>query len=157
MCLLDVCQIKTGGVMAINKNVNGVESVFPPEVMLPLLETFSLALLVSLFICMLNILTERWHGRFSFDIDVNGVQKVHKNMVSRTGGVAMVAGVLAVPSYGALVGYPLALQTETNALILLLLLAALPAFLAGIIEDLTKQVSVRLRLCAILTSGVLAA
>jgi len=54
-------------------------------------------------------------------------------------------------------GYPLALQTETNALILLLLLAALPAFLAGITEDLTKQVSVRLRLCAILTSAVLAA
>ncbi|MBB6131899.1 UDP-N-acetylmuramyl pentapeptide phosphotransferase/UDP-N-acetylglucosamine-1-phosphate transferase [Massilia aurea] len=78
-------------------------------------------------------------------------------MVSRTGGVAMVAGVLAVPAYGGLMGYRLALQTETNALILLLLLAALPAFLAGIIEDLTKQVSVRLRLCAILTSAVLAA
>lgn len=157
MCLSDVCQIKTEGVMAMDKNVSGVESVFPPEVMLPLLETFSLALMVSLFICMLNILTERWHGRFSFDIDLNGVQKVHKNMVSRTGGVAMIGGVLAVPFYGALVGYPLALQTETNALILLLLLAALPAFLAGITEDLTKQVSVRIRLCAILTSAVLAA
>ena len=45
--------------MALKQKFNGFESVFPPELMFPVLETFLLALLVSLFICMLNILTER--------------------------------------------------------------------------------------------------
>ena len=143
--------------MALEKTFSGPESLFLSALLFPLVETFVLALFASLSICMLNILTERWHGKFSFDIDVNGVQKVHKTLVSRTGGVAMVAGVLAVPSCGSLFGYPPARQIETNTLILPLLLAALPAFLAGIIEDLTKQVSVRIRLCAILTSAMLAA
>ena len=59
------------------------------------LETFQLALLVSLAASTLNVATERWHGCYSFDVDVIGIQKVHKNPVSRTGGIALLAGVLA--------------------------------------------------------------
>lgn len=143
--------------MAVKDTLHGGGSVLPEVFLFPLLETFLLALAVSLFISMLNILTERWHGKFSFDVDVKGVQKVHKTIVSRTGGVALLAGVLAVPLFGAFADYPLSLQIDTKVLIVKLLMAALPAFLAGIIEDLTKQVSVRIRLCAVLASAMLAA
>ncbi|WP_312511553.1 glycosyltransferase [Massilia sp.] len=107
--------------------------------------------------CSLNIVTERWHGRYSFDVDVNGVQKVHKQLVSRTGGIALLSGVLAVPVFGHFDYYPVAVREETRLIILKFLLAATPAFLAGIIEDLTKKVSVRTRLCSVFVSAFLAA
>jgi UDP-N-acetylmuramyl pentapeptide phosphotransferase/UDP-N-acetylglucosamine-1-phosphate transferase len=122
-----------------------------------LIETIALALLVSLVVCSINIVTVRWHGRYSFDLDLHGIQKVHKNMVSRTGGIALLSGVLAVPIFGHFDYYPLSLQLETKTTILKLLLAATPAFLAGIIEDLTKKVSVRTRFCSIFASAILAA
>ena len=122
-----------------------------------LIATFSIALLVSLAVCSLNIFTERWHGRYSFDVDVNGIQKVHKNVVSRTGGIALLCGVLAVPLFGHFDSYPLAAREEARLIIFKFLLAATPAFLAGIVEDLTKKVSVRTRLCSVFVSAVLAA
>jgi len=122
-----------------------------------LIETFSIALLVSLVVCSLNIITERWHGRYSFDVDINGIQKVHKNMVSRTGGIALLSGVLAVPVFGHFELSPIAAGEETKLIMLKFLLAATPAFLAGIIEDLTKKVSVRTRLSSVFVSAVLAA
>jgi UDP-N-acetylmuramyl pentapeptide phosphotransferase/UDP-N-acetylglucosamine-1-phosphate transferase len=122
-----------------------------------LLEIFLLAFLVSLAACALSVLTERWHGRYSFDRDLRGIQKVHSSMVSRTGGIALLSGILAIPAFASLDHVPAALRSETNIIILKLLIAASPAFLAGIIEDLTKKVSVRIRLCAITASAVLAA
>ncbi len=122
-----------------------------------LIETFLIALSVSLIVCSLNIVTERWHGRYSFDADVNGIQKVHKQLVSRTGGIALLSGVLAVPVFGDFDYYPVAVREETRLIILKFLLAATPAFLAGIIEDLTKKVSVRTRLCSVFVSAFLAA
>ena len=120
-------------------------------------ETFSMALLVSLAACTLNIATERWHGCYSFDVNIVGIQKVHKKMVSRTGGIALLCGVLAVPVFGHFEYYAIGLQEENRIVIFKLLLCALPAFLAGIVEDLTKKVSVRTRFCSILVSAVLAA
>ena len=117
----------------------------------------ALALLVSLLVCALNIATERWHGSYSFDVDVTGIQKVHQRTVPRTGGIALLSGVMAVPIFGALKYSPIALHEETGIFMFKLLLAAVPAFLAGIVEDLTKKVSVRTRLCSILLSALLAA
>ena len=122
-----------------------------------LLEILLVALLVSLGACSINIVTERWHGRYSFDADVRGIQKVHKNMVPRTGGIALLSGVLAVPVFVNFEYFSAALQAETRVVIFKLLLAAVPAFSAGIIEDLTKNVSVRTRLCSIFASAILAA
>lgn len=121
------------------------------------LETLVLALLVSLAACSLNVITERWHGRFSFDLDVKGVQKVHKHVVSRTGGIAIMCGVLSVPLLAKFEYFPSTVQMETRTALLKLLVAAMPAFLAGVIEDITKKVSVRTRFCSILASALLAA
>jgi len=134
-----------------------MEMAFSSLMASDLIETFSIALFVSLVVCSLNVVTERWHGRYSFDVDIDGIQKVHKNMVSRTGGIALLSGVLAVPVFGHFELHAIAVREETRLTMLMFLLAATPAFLAGIIEDLTKKVSVRTRLCSVFASAVLAA
>ena len=134
-----------------------MEMAFSSLMASDLIETFSIALFVSLVVCSLNVVTERWHGRYSFDVDIDGIQKVHKNMVSRTGGIALLSGVLAVPVFGHFELHAIAVREETRLTMLMFLLASTPAFLAGIIEDLTKKVSVRTRLCSVFASAVLAA
>lgn len=135
----------------------GVESALSWISAPALLETLILAFIVSLAVCLLNVATERWHGRYSFDGDIRGIQKVHKNVVSRTGGIALISGVLAVPLLGSLDHVPGALRAETRLILCKLLVAALPAFVAGIVEDLTKKVSVKARMLAIFASALLAA
>lgn len=118
--------------------------------------TIALAMLVSLTVCALSVLTGRWHGRYSFDTDFTGIQKVHKKMVPRTGGIALCCGVLIVPVVGSFENGLFALQPDAKATMLKLLLAAMPAFIAGLIEDLTKKVSVQVRLLSIFFSAIMA-
>jgi len=69
------------------------------------------------------------------DTDLSGPQKFHEHPVPRIGGLGIVGGIAA----GALL---LAWQQpELGRMAGLLLLCALPAFLAGLAEDLTKNVS----------------
>ncbi|MBC7700870.1 glycosyltransferase [Aquabacterium sp.] len=113
---------------------------------LVLLAVFATALLG----CIALVMTQRWHGRLSLDHDLTGVQKIHLRPVPRVGGVAVFSALL-VGGLGALwVNEPLAPH------ILMLLLCSLPAFLAGLIEDLTKRVGVRTRLYASFASAALA-
>ena len=105
---------------------------------------------VSLAVCIFLILTKRWHGELSMDSAV-GVQKFHTAPTPRIGGVAIVAGVIA--GY-ALVSNDVAAAAKREIL-LAILLAGIPAFIFGLLEDLTKRVSVRARLLATIGSGVL--
>jgi len=111
------------------------------------------AAFTSYLTCVLIILTQRWHGRISLDGDMKSVQKFHTIPVPRVGGLAVMLGMslacLAIvhgASYQAVGVYEV---------MLLLLLAALPAFGAGLVEDATKNVSVRVRLGATLMSALL--
>ncbi len=121
-----------------------------------LLDMLLLALLASLLASILIVATGRWHGRYSFDQDVNGIQKVHENPVPRTGGIALMAGILVVPALG-LFSQPSGFQSMDELNIFKLLLAAMPALLAGLFEDLTKKGSIRMRLVATFISAMLAA
>jgi UDP-N-acetylmuramyl pentapeptide phosphotransferase/UDP-N-acetylglucosamine-1-phosphate transferase len=121
--------------------ISGIES--------PFFFNLILALAVSLAV--------RWHGRYSLDLDTRGIQKVHDKTVTRTGGIALVAGVLAVGAYGDFQAPSPLLGEHGRIGILTLLVAAIPAFLSGSVEDLTKKVSPRARLCSILVSACLAA
>lgn len=91
------------------------------------------------------VLTKHRHGHLSMDTQI-GVQKFHTDPTPRVGGVAIVMGAvcayLAAPS-----GY-------FHGLYWPLLLASIPAFLFGLIEDLTKRVSVKSRLFATMASGI---
>lgn len=75
-----------------------------------------------------------------------GIQKSHLAPTPRIGGVAILLGAIA--------GYATA-PSEAQTLLLPLLLAGLPAFGFGLLEDVTKKVSVRTRLLATMACGVL--
>jgi len=111
----------------------------------------TVSILISLFI----VLSQKWHGGLSHDHDLDGVQKVHTTAVPRIGGLAVFAAVLL----GLLIFRQLRpdlMSAAQSGDIQRLLCASLPAFLAGLIEDITKRVSVRMRLGATALSAVIA-
>lgn len=100
---------------------------------------------IALVTALLLVLTQRWHGHLSMDSS-DGVQKFHTHPTPRVGGIAIAAGVVA--------GYLLA-HPNRQSLLGPLILAGIPAFAFGLLEDITKRVSVRARLLATMGCGVL--
>lgn len=103
-----------------------------------------LGFVASLACSLLLVLTTRWHGRYSLDA-THGVQKFHITPTPRVGGAAIMLGLWL--SLGAL-------PAEQQELLLPVLVSAMPAFVFGLAEDLTRCVSVRARLLATIASGV---
>jgi len=108
------------------------------------------ALIVSFLVTLWIVRSAKTHARFSHDHDVSGPQKFHARPVPRIGGVAIVAGVVAAVA-------ALMYATADAALVTLLLACAMPVFLIGVTEDITKTVSPRRRLFAAAVSAGLAA
>ena len=109
----------------------------------------------SFFVSLLIVHSQRWHGCISHDHDLDGVQKVHALAVPRVGGFAVVSGILfGVLAYALF--YPKHIPAARLSAILLLLAAGAPAFVAGMAEDLTKRISVRIRLLATFSSAIIA-
>ena len=90
------------------------------------------ALVASFLVCWGMLLSRRTHEKLSIDDTIPGLHKVHRTPVPRIGGFGILAGVI--------VGAAMLEQTEA-AWLLLLLLASLPAFTGGFLEDLTRKVS----------------
>ncbi len=109
-----------------------------------------LSFLISLLVTLWVVRYSHLHSHLTADSDFSGVQKFHTTAVPRVGGVGIFLGIL------------LALlmrffqHTEVGTFGLLLIAASLPAFLSGLIEDITKRVGVRARLLATATSAGLA-
>ncbi|HIV70873.1 MAG TPA: glycosyltransferase [Candidatus Aquabacterium excrementipullorum] len=121
-----------------------------------LIATLGITLVSSFIVSVLLVLTQKWHGRLSLDSDTTGAQKFHAIPVPRIGGVGLFAGLVA----GALALTWLPLEAspgKDTQQVILLLIAGLPAFLAGLAEDITKQVSISARLLATFISAALAA
>ena len=109
-----------------------------------------IALAASLITCLVLVLTKKWHGSFSMDSS-SGVQKVHTTPTPRIGGIGIAIGVFAgfaASNHGIA-------AVEKRAILSAILLAGIPAFIFGLLEDLTKKVSVKTRLMATMASGVL--
>lgn len=100
---------------------------------------------VALFVAIALVLTKHSHGHLSMDSH-EGVQKFHTDPTPRVGGVAIILG--------AYCAYLAAAPDYFHGMYWPLLLASIPAFLFGLIEDLTKRVSVQARLFATMASGV---
>lgn len=93
------------------------------------------------FICaVLLVRFKHIHGRFSMDGDIKSVQKFHTTPVPRIGGVPVMMGFIVVVAIASIKWH--------NLNIWLLLVAALPAFLMGLLEDMTKKVGPMPRLLA---------
>jgi len=104
--------------------------------------TFGVVFLTSLAL----VGTKSIHGRYSMD-STFGVQKIHTQDTPRIGGIAVAIG---------LVMAWLLAEPPVRELLGTLLLAGIPAFAFGLLEDITKSVSVRQRLLATMFNGVLA-
>ncbi|TFW32059.1 MraY family glycosyltransferase [Massilia horti] len=101
------------------------------------------------------IISQRWHGKLSLDHDLEGVQKFHARAVPRIGGIAIITAISLTLLFSyCFTGDLLSVSAFSAAV--LLLCAGLPAFVAGVTEDLTKRVSVKARLLASLGSALLA-
>jgi len=108
---------------------------------LPVLMAASMALLAAVML----VLSQNWHGHYTMD-SACGIQKFHTEPTPRVGGMAIALGIAA--------GY-LGADASKRALLGPLVLAGIPALAFGLLEDLTKRVSVRTRLLATMGGGVL--
>ena len=100
----------------------------------------------SFALSVLLVLTKRWHGALTMD-HVDGVQKFHIAPTPRIGGVPIVLGL--VVAWGKS-------PADIQALITPIVFAGLPAFVFGVLEDITKRIGVMQRLLATMASGLLA-
>lgn len=107
--------------------------------------SFFVSLFISLFVALAIVLTQRMHGHLTHD-HRSGVQKLHAVPTPRIGGIALAGGILAGGAF---------LPDETKSLWVTSSLAALPAFVAGLIEDITKRVGVKARLLATILAGLI--
>jgi UDP-N-acetylmuramyl pentapeptide phosphotransferase/UDP-N-acetylglucosamine-1-phosphate transferase len=120
----------------------------------PLVTTALAAAGASTAISVLIVLSQNWHGKHTLDHDLDGVQKFHAVAVPRIGGLAIISAVAL-----ALLTLWLGFDSSENRNVgigALLLCAGFPVFAAGITEDVTKKVSVRIRLFASILSALLA-
>jgi UDP-N-acetylmuramyl pentapeptide phosphotransferase/UDP-N-acetylglucosamine-1-phosphate transferase len=112
-----------------------------------LVPALAIAALASLMVCSLIVATQRWHGRLSLDRELTGKQKFHKVPVPRVGGAGLVLGVGCAFAM---------LHPDLTGSVAALLASSMPVFAIGLAEDITKRISVRLRLGLTLASALLA-
>jgi UDP-N-acetylmuramyl pentapeptide phosphotransferase/UDP-N-acetylglucosamine-1-phosphate transferase len=109
-----------------------------------------LAWATSFALTLFVVRSAKTHARFSHDHDVSGPQKFHAHPVPRIGGLGIVGGIA--------VGTAILVWDEAGATWPLLLLGCgMPAFAAGVAEDLLKTMSPRRRLFFTAMSAALAA
>ena len=106
-----------------------------------------ISFLVAFIATLLILRYQHIHARFSHDHDLSGVQKYHSRPVPRIGGAAVfLAFVLGMlPSVWR--------DSDSLPMLFGLVLVALPAFVIGFAEDLTKGVSPRTRMLFAMISG----
>ena len=105
------------------------------------------AFLISLIITLLLVRFNSLHRRYTADHDITSVQKYHVRPVPRVGGMAIVVAMFGIC---VLVAFR---ERSQMADLLTLLLVAMPAFLGGLAEDVTKHVRVLVRLGLAMISG----
>lgn len=108
-----------------------------------------IAALVSWGVILLIIRFNHLHAGLTADSDVFGVQKFHARPVPRIGGVGLFLGILAVSAWLQVV------NPQMGVPMLWLLAASAPAFLGGLMEDVTKRVGVLVRLLLTMLSAIL--
>ncbi len=112
----------------------------------PALTAAAWGMAASFALCVLLVLTKRWHGALTMD-HTEGVQKFHTAPTPRIGGVPIVLGLIV--AWGKA-------PADIQALLTPILFAGMPAFIFGVLEDITKRVGVMQRLLATMASGLLA-
>src|SRR5690606_29035930 len=138
----------TGGADNINASIVHRDFVISPQ----LWESFTwfYICIVAFMVGGLIVVSERWHGKLTGDTDLNKPQASHSRSTPRVGGLAVVAGSLA----GLLVLGPS--NMTLTWLWPVLFIAVMPVFVAGLLEDLTKDIGAGKRLLAAFLSAAIA-
>lgn len=102
----------------------------------------------SFIVTLLTIRFNHLHEHFSADSDLSGPQKFHTNIVPRIGGVSIAIGIFMATLFRLK-------NTPYPATEITLLISAIPTLAIGVTEDLTKKISVRLRLFFTAIAGTL--
>ena len=108
------------------------------------------AFIVSLVVTLLLVRYRRLHAEYTADTDLLGVQKFHARAVPRVGGVSLVLAMTFVCATAAF------RDGEVVSSLTLLMIASMPVFLGGLVEDISKKVRARVRLSLALVSGAIA-
>jgi UDP-N-acetylmuramyl pentapeptide phosphotransferase/UDP-N-acetylglucosamine-1-phosphate transferase len=107
-----------------------------------------LTVLISFGIAQALVLSAHKHGHLTMDLP-GAVQKFHLDPTPRVGGIAIYIALVAA--------WLVAPDTAVRQLLSTLLVAGVPALMIGLLEDVTKRVSVSTRLTVTMASGALAA
>lgn len=113
------------------------------------METLISSFVIAWFVTFFVLRYEDFHAHITRDAD-SGVQKLHSKPTPRVGGMAVFLGVFSA------IGLAAMQNADIKTNLGLLLLAALPAFLGGLVEDLTKKVTPLVRLVLAFMSAALA-
>jgi len=97
------------------------------------------AFLSSFIATLLIIRLKHLHQHFSGDADLIGPQKFHQGVVPRIGGISVAIGL-----FSSIMIDTLKIGLDSTQFIFMV--CAIPTFAIGLTEDLTKKVSVRIRL-----------
>ena len=108
--------------------------------------TYLLIFAITLLASAGLVMSKSWHGHYSLD-SARGVQNHHTEPTPRIGGVAIALGLVAAWALAA---------PAARGILGPMLLAGIPAFVFGLLEDITKKISVLQRLLATMASGALA-
>ena len=100
-------------------------------------------LLVALITSLAIVVTRSWHGKLTLD-NSDGIQKFHTAPTPRIGGVSLYVGCVAAWPF---------LSGDAFNIWGVMLVLGFAAFIAGLVEDLTKRVTPRTRLIATIFSG----
>jgi len=109
--------------------------------------------LISWVICYLILRYDNLHAHFSHDHVAAGVQKFHTNPTPRIAGIAFLACLLASLGFELIIHKTFLSSSLGMAYFIL---ACLPVFIGGILEDTTKNVGVAQRLLFSILSALLA-
>jgi len=104
----------------------------------------TVTLIVSFVIAQGLVLSAHKHGHLTMDLP-GAIQKFHLDPTPRVGGLAIYVAVTA--------GWILLPGVAEGKLLATMLLAGMPALFIGLLEDVTKRVSVRTRLLVTMASG----
>lgn len=109
---------------------------------------FFAAMAASTLVCWLILRYEHLHARFTHDHTSGGPQKFHAIPTPRVGGLGIITGLLAAAGVMMLTE-----QLPHERIFSTLILTSMPAFLGGLVEDITKKVGVMERLLLTMLAG----
>ena len=113
------------------------------KIIIMLMEYLILAFFCSLLVTLALIRYQHLHEKISSDHDLSGPQKFHIHAVPRIGGI----GIFLAITFTGLVSL-LLFKLDRGLLLVQLMACALPTFLIGLLEDVTKKIGVKTRLAA---------